>query len=92
MNGLLIQYRPHNGRGLNYEQQISRGKKHHASVRALAFKWIRILFRCWKDRVPYNEDLHLAALNKRHTPPHPTPVNLQWKRVAGFLKFSAAQS
>ena len=22
---------------------------------ALAFKWIRILFRCWQDRVPYNE-------------------------------------
>jgi transposase len=75
-----------------YEQQISRGKKHHASVRALAFKWIRILFRCWKDRVPYNEDLHLAALNKRHPPAHPAPVNLQWKRVAGFLKFSTAQS
>ena len=72
-----------------YEQQISRGKKHHASVRALAYKWIRILFRCWKDQIVYNEDLHLASLNKRHTPADHSPVNLQWKTVAGFLKLSA---
>lgn len=72
-----------------YEQQISRGKKHHASVRALAYKWIRILFRCWKDRIPYKEDLHLASLNKRQTPQKANPVNLQWKNVAGFLKLSA---
>jgi hypothetical protein len=23
-------------------------KSHHAAVRALAYKWIRIIFRCWK--------------------------------------------
>ena len=31
---------------------ISRGKSHHAAIRALAFKWIRILYRCWKNRTP----------------------------------------
>jgi hypothetical protein len=72
-----------------YEQQISRGKKHHASVRALAYKWIRILFRCWKDQIVYNEDLHPASLNKRQTSADHSPVNLQWKNVAGFLKLSA---
>jgi transposase len=51
-----------------YEQQRSRGKKHHAAVRALAFKWIRILFRCWKDRVAYDESVYLAALAKRNSP------------------------
>ena len=36
-----------------YQQQRGRGKDHQAAVRALAFKWIRILFRCWQDRVAY---------------------------------------
>jgi transposase len=30
-----------------YEQQRARGASHQAAVRALAFKWIRIVFRCW---------------------------------------------
>jgi hypothetical protein len=51
-----------------YQQQRARGKKHHAAVRALAFKWIRILFRCWKDRVAYDESIYLAALAKRNSP------------------------
>jgi hypothetical protein len=29
-------------------------KDHHAAVRSLAFKWIRITFRCWQDRKPYD--------------------------------------
>jgi hypothetical protein len=37
-------------------------------VCALAFKWIRVLFRCWVDRVPYDESRYLAALQKRHSP------------------------
>jgi hypothetical protein len=31
------------------------GQDHHAAVRALAFKWIRVVFRCWKDGVAYDE-------------------------------------
>ena len=48
-----------------YQQQRQRGKDHHAAVRALAFKWIRIVFRCWKDRAAYDENRYLAALAKR---------------------------
>jgi hypothetical protein len=51
-----------------YQQQRGRGSDHHAAVRALAFKWIRILFRCWKDRVAYDENKYLAALAKRGSP------------------------
>ena len=36
-----------------YQRQRERGKEHHAAVRALAFKWTRIVFRCWQDRVAY---------------------------------------
>ena len=45
-----------------------RGLKHHAAVRALAFKWIRILYRCWKTRTPYNEDRYYAQLYKKQSP------------------------
>jgi len=51
-----------------YQQQRDRGSDHHAAVRALAFKWIRIVFRCWKDRVAYDESKYLAALAKRGSP------------------------
>jgi hypothetical protein len=38
---------------------------HHVAVRALAFKWIRILFACWKNRVHYDPDRYLKALQNR---------------------------
>jgi hypothetical protein len=37
-------------------------------VRALAFKWIRIIFRLWQDRTPYDENLYLQALRNRRSP------------------------
>lgn len=49
-----------------YQQQRERGKAFNTAVRALAYKWIRIVFRCWKDRLPYNEALYVAALRKRN--------------------------
>lgn len=66
-----------------YESQIDKGKGHHAAVRALAFKWIRILFRCWKDRQPYDEATYLRALRQHHSP---LPTRIQWIQVAGFQK------
>ena len=35
-----------------YQAQIARGKDHHVAVRALAFKWIRILFACAYPTIP----------------------------------------
>jgi transposase len=51
-----------------YQQQRGRGNDHHAAVRALAFKWIRIVFCWWKNRVAYDERKYLAALTKRGSP------------------------
>lgn len=51
-----------------YDQQIARGKAHNTAVRSLAFKWIRIVFKCWKDRTPYDESKYLAALKERGSP------------------------
>jgi transposase len=50
---------------LYYQQQRTRGNDHHAAIRALAYKWIRIMFRCWKDRTPYNDSLYVKSLTKR---------------------------
>lgn len=51
-----------------YDQQRARGNDHHAALRALAYKWIRILFRCWKARRPYDEDTYIDALRRRASP------------------------
>jgi transposase len=51
-----------------YQSYRERGGSHQAALRALAFKWIRILHRCWVDRQPYNEARYLMALQKRHAP------------------------
>jgi len=48
-----------------YDMQRFKGKDHHAAVRSLAYKWIRIIFRCWKDGVPYDEEIYLQSLRKR---------------------------
>src|ERR1700686_3767266 len=59
----------HSGWARSYYQQLrSQGKDHHAAVRALAFKWIRIVFRCWHERAAYDENRYLAALAKRGSP------------------------
>jgi hypothetical protein len=51
-----------------YDQQRARGSAHHAALRALAYKWIRILFRCWQDRRPYHEADYQDALRRRGSP------------------------
>ncbi len=48
-----------------YQQQRDKGNTHQAAVRALAFKWIRILYRCWQERTPYDESTYLQALTRR---------------------------
>jgi transposase len=51
-----------------YQQQRDKGKAHQAAVRAVAFKWLRILYRCWQERTPYDESIYLQALKRRNAP------------------------
>src|SRR4051812_31158630 len=67
-----------------YDQQRNRNKSHHAAVRALSFKWIRIVFRCWKDRVPYDETRYTLSLQQRSTPKN---VEIRVKNFYGFAQF-----
>lgn len=51
-----------------YGQQRKKGCTHQAAVRALAFKWIRIVYRCWQTGVHYDEAIYLKALARRGSP------------------------
>ena len=51
-----------------YESQRAKGKSHHAAVRALAFKWVRIIFRCWQTKSVYDEVKYLENLRRKGSP------------------------
>ncbi len=51
-----------------YDQQRHRGNKHHEAIRALAYKWTRIIYRCWQDHEPYDEAVYIAKLELRGSP------------------------
>jgi transposase len=51
-----------------YLQQRVKGCAHHTAVRALAYKWQRVIWRCWQSRQRYDERLYEAALRRRHSP------------------------
>jgi len=54
--------------GIYYRQQRDKGATYQAAVRSLAFKWIRILYRCWQTGVAYDESRYLKALERRGSP------------------------
>ena len=51
-----------------YEQQRQKGNGHHAAVRSLAYRWLRIIYRCWQQRGLYSEATYQQALIRRHSP------------------------
>jgi hypothetical protein len=51
-----------------YERMKAKGKGHHAILRALAFKWIRVLWKCWQTGTPYDEARYLKQLLHRKSP------------------------
>jgi transposase len=51
-----------------YQHLRDHGKQHHCAVRALAYKWIRILFACWKNGTRYDNEVFLKALTQRRSP------------------------
>jgi len=51
-----------------YLQQRQKGCGHHTAVRALAYKWQRIIWKCWSTRTPYKEETYEAALKNNGSP------------------------
>ena len=48
-----------------FQERVDKGWSKFRIYRALAFKWIRILWRCWKNNEEYNEAKYLQSLQKR---------------------------
>jgi transposase len=65
---------------------------HHPAVRSLAYKWIRIIFRCWKDGKSYDEQIYQNSLRRRGSligaALASAATGVTWKTVAGFQKLS----
>lgn len=51
-----------------YRLLKARGRGHHCALRSIAFKWQRIMYRCWQTRTPYDEARHLRQLRLRDSP------------------------
>ena len=49
---------------LLYEDQLGKKKCRWAAIRVVAFKWLRILWRCWQERQPYDETRYLRSLQR----------------------------
>jgi len=73
-----------------YEHQRNeKQKSHHVAVRSLAFKWVRIIYRCWKDGKTYDEEIYLQSLRRRGSLLGGVlglTTGVGWKSVAGFQK------
>ncbi|HMO16378.1 MAG TPA: transposase [Pirellulaceae bacterium] len=51
-----------------YQSQLAKGKSSSMAKRSLAFKWIRIIYHCWKTSTPYDEATHLNRLAQQGSP------------------------
>ena len=51
-----------------YQRMRAKGQGHSAILRALAFKWVRVLWQCWQTRVPYDNARYERQLAKRRSP------------------------
>lgn len=49
-----------------YDRQRAKGHTHRQALRALGSKWLKIIFVMWRDRVPYDENHHLANITRQH--------------------------
>lgn len=62
-----------------YRFQKSRGMKHHAALRKLATRWIRILFRVWKTRTACDPAAYLTQIKHKNPAivPFLTPTQVE---------------
>lgn len=51
-----------------YELQLSKGKSAQTARRALAYKWMRIIYRLWQDREAYNDARYVERLTATRSP------------------------
>jgi transposase len=79
-------------------QRDDKNKSHHAAVRSLAYKWMRIVFRCWQDRVPYDDARYVATLQRRRQaspaskPSSSFDLPIRWTSCGSFQKLALKNS
>ena len=52
----------------SYHRARERGQSHARALRTLAYQWLKIIYRMWGTRTPYNEGLYLASLIRHRSP------------------------
>jgi transposase len=64
-----------------YQQKKTQGQSHAQALRCLGQRWLKILWRIWQDRTPYDEALHMKSLARSGSwvlalvpKPEPTPA------------------
>ena len=50
-----------------YAQKRAEGHSHASALRCLGKRWLKILWRLWQDRKPYDEALYLKSLERRNS-------------------------
>ena len=45
-----------------YDKQRSRGKRHSVALRALSNKWVKVMYKIWKNEVLYSEEIKLRQV------------------------------
>jgi len=48
-----------------YQNKRSKGVDHYTALRCLAQRWVKVIYRLWADRIPYDEHIHQAN-RQRH--------------------------
>jgi transposase len=47
-----------------YQQKKAQGQSHAQALRCLGQRWLKIVWRMWRERVPYDEARHMVRLAK----------------------------
>ena len=51
-----------------YDRARERGKSHPEALRSLGAKWLKIIYRMWVERKPYDERIYTASLIRHQSP------------------------
>jgi len=52
----------------SYDMARDRGQSHARALRTVGAKWVKVVYRMWVSRTPYNEAVYLASLIRHHSP------------------------
>lgn len=52
----------------DYQTKRKAGIAHYTALRGIADRWVKIAYRCWHDRVPYDEAYHQQRRAERMKP------------------------